>query len=145
VTAGWVDFSGGDRPVVVLTDEGARVMRSEHPARLLLPPSRSPADRRASGAGTVRVRGKTTIEVGDLDEVGQRLFEALRRHRLELARKESVPPYVVASDRALRDIAALRPRTPAELELAHGIGPAKVAKYGAGFLAVVAETAASAE
>jgi ATP-dependent DNA helicase RecQ len=145
VTAGWVDFSGGDRPVVVLTDEGVRVMRGEHPARLLLPPSRSPADRRASGGGTVKVRGKTTIEVGDLDEVGQRLFEALRRHRLDLARKESVPPYVVASDRALRDIAALRPRTPAELELAHGIGPAKVAKYGAGFLAVVAETAASAE
>jgi len=52
-----------------------------------------------------------------------------------------VPPYVVASDRALRDIAALRPRTAAELELAHGIGPAKAAKYGAGFLEVVAAEA----
>ena len=68
VTAGWVDFSGGDRPVVVLTDEGARVMRGEHPARLLLPPSRSPVDRRASGGASVKVRGKRTIEVGDLDE-----------------------------------------------------------------------------
>jgi len=145
VTAGWVDFSGGDRPVVVLTEEGGRVMRGEHPARLLLPVARTPADRRASGGATVKVRGKTTIVVEDLDEVGQRLFEALRRHRLALSRKESVPPYVVASDRALRDIAALRPRTPAELELAHGIGPAKVAKYGAGFLAVVAEAAAATE
>jgi len=138
VTAGWVDFFGGDRPVVMLTGEGARVMRGEHPARLLLPPARSAFDRRTGQSASVRVRGKRSIEVGDLDAVGQRLFEALRRHRLELARKEGVPPYVVASDRALRDIAALRPRTAADLELAHGIGPAKTTKYGAGFLAVVA-------
>jgi ATP-dependent DNA helicase RecQ len=142
VTAGWVDFSGGDRPVVVLTNEGARVMRGEHPARLLLPPARSAADRRTTGSSPGKTPGKRILDVGDLDEAGQRLFEALRRHRLDLARKESVPPYVVASDRALRDIAALRPRTAAELELAHGIGPAKAAKYGAGFLAIVAATSA---
>jgi len=144
VTAGWVDFSGGERPVVVLTEEGSRVMRGEHPARLLLPPPRSPSDRRG-GAATTRGRGKAATGTGDLDARGQRLFDALRRHRLDLARRESVPPYVVASDRALRDIAALRPRTPGELELAHGIGPAKVAKYGAGFLAVVAEAAAGSD
>jgi ATP-dependent DNA helicase RecQ len=44
---------------------------------------------------------------------------------------------VIASDRTLREIALLRPRTLQELELAHGIGPAKREKYGAGLLAVV--------
>jgi ATP-dependent DNA helicase RecQ len=44
---------------------------------------------------------------------------------------------VVASDRTLREIALLRPRNLQELELAHGIGPAKLEKYGAGLLAVV--------
>jgi len=35
----------------------------------------------------------------------------LRRLRLELAREDGVPPFVVASDRTLRDVAVLRPRT----------------------------------
>ena len=48
-----------------------------------------------------------------------------------------MPPYVVASDRCLRDIARLRPANRAELMLAHGIGPAKAERYGDGFLAVV--------
>ena len=34
ITAGWVDFEGGDRPVVVLTQEGAQVMRAERPVRV---------------------------------------------------------------------------------------------------------------
>jgi ATP-dependent DNA helicase RecQ len=39
---------------------------------------------------------------------------------------------VIASDRTLREIALLRPHSLEELELAHGIGPAKRDKYGAG-------------
>jgi ATP-dependent DNA helicase RecQ len=48
-----------------------------------------------------------------------------------------MPPYVIASDRTLREIAALRPSNLRELELAHGIGPAKREKYGAGLLAAM--------
>jgi ATP-dependent DNA helicase RecQ len=46
---------------------------------------------------------------------------------------------MVASDRTLRDIALLRPRTMNDLLLAHGIGRHKAERYGAGFLAVVAQ------
>jgi len=144
VTAGWVDFHGGDRPVVVLTEEGSQVMRGERPARLLLPAARSAADRIATGGRVRRVASAPADPSIDLDAEGVRIFEALRRHRLELARAEDVPPYVVASDRALRDIASLRPRSLAELTLAHGIGPAKAEKYGIGFLQVVASCAGSA-
>ena len=48
---------------------------------------------------------------------------------------------MVASDRSLREIALLRPSGEDELLLAYGIGPAKLQKYGAGLLAVVAEHA----
>jgi ATP-dependent DNA helicase RecQ len=65
------------------------------------------------------------------------LFEALRQHRLTLAREEGLPPYVIASDRTLREVAELRPRTLEALRLAHGIGPHKAERYGAGLLAVV--------
>jgi ATP-dependent DNA helicase RecQ len=138
VTAGWVDFHGGDRPVVILTDEGAAVMQEKHPARILLPSERSGTDKLAANTG---VRAKASLDIDELDEAGQSLFEALRHHRLELAREQDVPPYVIASDRALRDIALLKPRSLDELELAHGIGPSKAEKYGDSFLEVVSSHA----
>ncbi|MBW1845492.1 MAG: HRDC domain-containing protein, partial [Deltaproteobacteria bacterium] len=52
---------------------------------------------------------------------------------------QGVPPYVVASDRSLREIVAERPRTIDELLLVHGIGPAKAKRYGKGLLKVVLE------
>jgi ATP-dependent DNA helicase RecQ len=146
VTAGWVDFHGGDRPVAVLTEEGTGVMRAERPARLLLPPAVTPRAARSAAQPAARGarRAQPKAPASDaLDGAGRELFEALRHHRLEVARAEGVPPYVVATDRALRDIAALRPSNPAELEQAHGIGPAKVSRYGTGLLAVVRQHAAS--
>jgi ATP-dependent DNA helicase RecQ len=136
VTAGWADFQGSDRPVIVLTEAGQAVMRGERPAKLLLPPIAAP---RPPTAGALRRGPSQRAEAGPdlLDAEGRVLFEALRRHRLALARSEGVPPYVVASDRTLREIALLRPRNLQELELAHGIGPARREKYGAGLLAVV--------
>ena len=59
VTAGWADFQGRDRPVVVLTEAGCAVMRGERPARLLLPPttlSRTP---------TARARGRDSRQPAD--------------------------------------------------------------------------------
>ena len=60
------------------------------------------------------------------------------RRVLSLARASSVPPYVIASDRTLRDLAAMQPRTMDALLAVHGIGPAKAERYGLGFLAVIA-------
>ncbi|MCS5635773.1 MAG: ATP-dependent DNA helicase [Myxococcota bacterium] len=136
VTAGWVDFFGGDRPVVALTQEGIEVMREERPVRLLLPPLKESARRTGRLAGSA-AQGPSPpeLEPGDIA-----LFEALRAHRMEVARSQGVPPYVVASDRALRDIARLRPLDFDALQLANGIGPAKAARFGDGLLAVVRET-----
>jgi len=144
VSAGWVSFSGRERPVVVLTEEGRAVMKGERPARLLLPPT----TRRAAGAGAGRGgeagRRRPAREAAELDTAAQSLFEALRRHRLAVARAEGMAPFIVASDRTLRDIATLRPRTLAELQEAHGVGPNKAERYGAGFLRIIAEETAKA-
>ena len=140
VTAGWVDFSGGERPVVVVTEEGQSVIHARRPARLLLPSSR-PSPPPGSGAGSRRRKGaagvKPSPRAADFDEAGRSLFEALRAYRIKRARSAKVPPYVVASDRTLRDLVELRPTTMEELQLVHGIGPAKADKYGAGLLEVV--------
>jgi ATP-dependent DNA helicase RecQ len=139
VTAGWVGFSADERPVVYLTESGAAAMRGERPIRLLLPKVARAAKASFTGSGSKRFeRGAAArAQHAALDADAQRLFEALRAHRLALARSEGVPPYVIASDRSLRDLCALRPRDERELLAVHGIGPAKAARYGAGFLQVV--------
>jgi ATP-dependent DNA helicase RecQ len=138
VTAGWVSFSGKERPVVVLTEDGRAVMKGERPARLLLPPLEA-ARRQAHGVPPRRAEptsgGQAAVQIPDA--AGEALFEALRRERLRLAQQDKVAPFIVASDRTLRDIASLRPRTMDDLLLAHGIGPHKAARYGARWLEVV--------
>jgi ATP-dependent DNA helicase RecQ len=71
------------------------------------------------------------------------LFEKLRARRLELARAQSVPPYVIFHDRTLAEMAARRPRSIAEFAAIPGVGEAKLARYGEAFLRIVnAEPAA---
>jgi ATP-dependent DNA helicase RecQ len=135
ITAGWVDFTPTDRPMLLLTEVGRAVMKAERPARLLLP-SRSAAPR-PKGSGS-RPRGARPAP-GEhaLDAAGEKIFEALRAHRLSLARAQDVPPYVIASDRTLRELATLRPTSRAELLEVHGIGETKADRFGDGFLAVI--------
>jgi ATP-dependent DNA helicase RecQ len=144
VTAGWVGFTGGDRPVVVLTEDGRAVMKGERPARLLLPPT--PEARRLEPAPARRpfsAPDPAAPRRAEHDAVASALFEALRRHRLEVARAEGIAPFIVASDRTLREIAALRPKNLGELQLAYGIGRQKAERYGRGFLDVVATVSAA--
>ena len=139
VAAGWVGFSGRERPVVILTDEGLAVMKGEKPGRLLLPEESDPqpqgrrekrAPDQAAQAAAAAVRA---------DPEAERVFNALRAYRMGRAKADGVPPYVVASDRTLREIAVLRPRNAAELSMAHGIGPQKIERYGTELLAAIAE------
>lgn len=66
------------------------------------------------------------------------LAERLREWRLEQARSQGVPAYVVFNDRTLESLAAMRPSTaPALLEVP-GIGPAKLEAYGDDLLDLIA-------
>ncbi|HEY5135021.1 MAG TPA: DNA helicase RecQ [Candidatus Nanopelagicales bacterium] len=76
-------------------------------------------------------------------DADRELFEILRTERRTIADAESVPAYVVLPDRTLWELAAVRPSTTAELLAVNGIGPVKAEKYGAAFLALIAEHAAS--
>jgi len=65
------------------------------------------------------------------------LFERLRAWRLDRARSDEVPAYVVLHDRTLRALAATRPASRAELAAVGGFGPAKLERYGDDVLAVI--------
>ena len=67
------------------------------------------------------------------------MFAALKSWRLERARADEVPAYVVFHNTTLEEIAARRPRSLAELAAVPGIGPAKLARYGEDLLEALAE------
>jgi ATP-dependent DNA helicase RecQ len=136
VTAGLVDFTTGERPMIELTFAGRAVMKGERPARLVLPREALPAPLGRARAGS---RGRATpVPTDALTPEAERLFESLRHLRLQLAREEGVPAYVVASDRTLRELARLRPKSASALLGVHGIGPAKAERYGTRWLAALA-------
>jgi ATP-dependent DNA helicase RecQ len=65
------------------------------------------------------------------------LFEKLRAKRLELAKAQNVPPYVIFHDKTLAEMAARNPRSVAELAGIPGIGEVKLARFGLAFLEVI--------
>ena len=67
------------------------------------------------------------------------LFEILRRRRKELAEAANVPPFVIFSDRTLTEMATYLPQTPEALLQIHGIGGAKLEKYGAVFMTLMVD------
>ena len=72
------------------------------------------------------------------DKTDQALFEHLRELRLALAKERNVFTYVVFPDRTLREMARHKPRDEDELLAIHGVGNAKVARYGLKFLEAIA-------
>jgi ATP-dependent DNA helicase RecQ len=80
---------------------------------------------------------KTRLAVDHNDE--DPLFMSLRAWRRETANEKGVPAYVILHDATLREIAARRPATLAELGEISGLGTKKLEAYGEAVLAVVAE------
>jgi DNA helicase-2/ATP-dependent DNA helicase PcrA len=80
----------------------------------------------------------TEQRVADPDDP---LFAALKRWRLERAKAEDVPAYVVFHNSTLAEVAARKPRTRDELARVPGIGPAKLDRYGDDLLAALAAAA----
>ena len=89
----------------------------------------------------VRVRGATVVLAGPGDAEAASSAEpyegALREWRSGVAKRESLPAYVVLNDSELAGIAAIRPGTLAELARCRGIGPIRLERWGDELLAVL--------
>ncbi|MGH3071374.1 MAG: HRDC domain-containing protein, partial [Gaiellaceae bacterium] len=66
------------------------------------------------------------------------LFERLRAWRLERAREDDVPAFVVLHDATLRELATAKPANERDLAAVKGFGPTKLERYGEDVLAVIA-------
>ena len=67
----------------------------------------------------------------------EELYQSLKKLRLDIAREEKVPPYVVFSDRALQEMAFNFPQNQQEFCKVNGVGPIKWVKYGTKFLELI--------
>lgn len=96
--------------------------------------------RKFAGKAKVAVptSGAARPEITFTDEADHQLFAALKATRLELARDQNVPPYVIFHDKTLREITLHKPRSLAALSRISGVGQSKVERYGATFLDVIA-------
>jgi DNA helicase-2/ATP-dependent DNA helicase PcrA len=65
-------------------------------------------------------------------------YVALKKWRLERAKSDEIPAYVVFHNSTLAEIAIRRPKTIAELASVPGIGPAKLERYGRELLEALA-------
>jgi ribonuclease D len=72
-------------------------------------------------------------------EVDRDLFQALLQKRMEMARAQNVPPYVIFHDKTLIEPAAARPASRAEMANVPGVGEAKLDRYGPAFLTLIAD------
>ncbi len=97
---------------------------------------RAPAAARARRGKVARAAAQSVVAEADRD-----LFQALRQKRLEIARAQNLPPYVIFHDKTLIELAAAKPSSRAEMADVPGVGEAKLDRYGPAFLAVIAEHA----
>ena len=80
---------------------------------------------------------KKAAQLAGLNELGVALFEKLRSVRTELAAEKSVPPYIICSDKTLKDICAKLPRDKEQLADVYGMGEQKIQNYGEAFVTAV--------
>lgn len=130
--------------LLVVDVEGHGGLRLGSDCRAVLRGERAIALRRDAGltrsskskSGPEAAKGKTRAVLDRPED--EALFQALRARRLELAKEQGVPPYVIFHDTTLVAIARERPISIKALSSLPGVGHAKLQRYGEDFLRVVA-------
>lgn len=118
-----VDETADGYPVLKLNAASWQVLRQQIPVEVAVPKDFAPGPAEAS-----------TIE--DTAEVAQ-LLTVLKALRKKLADQQSVPPYVVFPESALRQMAQTRPQTLDAFGQVSGVGSRKLAQYGEVFTAAI--------
>ena len=107
--------------ITPLKDENTRVIMRTYEEK--------EPDKKKKIQKAVRKRSKDA-----LTSAGYDLFEVLRKLRLEIAKEESMPPYIIFSDKTLIDMCVKKPSDEEEMLNVSGVGANKLKKYGQRFL-----------
>lgn len=125
VGQGFLQQSGAVNPVLALTKASWPVLKGQEQVFMKVDEEKAEPENDSEAA--------VSVLPGDL------LYLRLRQLRMEIAREEGVPAFVVFSDATLRDICTKQPQNKAEFRNVSGIGEFKAEKYGARFLKLLQE------
>jgi ATP-dependent DNA helicase RecQ len=137
---------GDEYPVLSLGDAAAEVLREERRLFMKIPkePARSvssypsdPSDTLdpSASVSAMPLPGRKTP--GPEAAFDTELFDMLRELRKTLAAAEGFPAYIVFSDASLRDMCRKRPVSLVQFSTVHGVGAAKMEKYGEPFVEII--------
>ncbi len=118
--------------IVKLTERSEQVFDDSHRVVMKLAKEQERAGK--TSAKGRKKRGAAVLAGGEVEET---LFETLRQLRMEIAKEEKVPPYLVFSDKTLTHMCMIRPKTKEEMLSVSGVGEFKYQKYGERFLEVL--------
>ena len=131
VAAGLLHVDLAEHGALKLTEAARPVLKGERTVEL----RRHRPGRKAAVKGRRAAVARGAVGLNADDAI---LFEALRAWRSETAREQGVPAYVILHDKTLRELAEVRPTSYSLLMTITGMGQAKVERYGAELLALIA-------
>jgi ATP-dependent DNA helicase RecQ len=137
---GGLRLGEADRVKPLLRGEASLALRLAPPAK----ERRRGGAAGGSGSGSGSGSGGATGPGGLPENVDASLLAALKAWRLQQAREQAVPPYVVFHDRTLLEIAARLPADLDALSQVSGVGAAKLERYGQAVLQVLQDAAGAA-
>ena len=126
--------------ILKMTEKGRRLLKDREesvPVVMRVPKTAADENRGFSKAEKSDIikqeRGKERLS-DVLTSRGLMLFDSLKACRLALARTNGVPPYIIFSDRTLKEMCIRLPRNLEEFKSLYGVGRNKCALYGETFL-----------
>lgn len=132
ILKGYLVLTNDEYPILKLSDQSESILLQEVPIIMKVAKEREQAQIKKEKKSR---KSKSVAAV--LDESGEELFERLRALRMEISKKEKVPPYIVFSDKTLIQMCAVKPKTKEEMLGVSGVGEAKYQKYGEQFLKAI--------
>ena len=133
VTDGFLQVSEGRMPIVGFGTRAAETVRPDFHYEIKKIERNATAKRGSTGFAAQ----DGTSSDGRGSDADESLFQQLRALRLDIAREIGKPPYIVFSDKTLRDMARLRPTTESQFMEVNGVGQNKLALYGERFMNLI--------
>lgn len=113
-----------DYPVLRLGERGKAMLDGAEEQVLLKLPKEQPKMQSSAKSGKQKVTDEVKYPL---------LFERLRQKRYKMAQEAKVPPYIIFSDKTLRQMSTYLPVTKEEMLSINGVGNSKYEKYGEAF------------
>ena len=136
---GYFEIAYNENNHLKITPAGAKVLYGQEKARLVVIKNEEKAIPKAKKGGKKIEKVVQPIIPSFLsnEEMDQELFEELRLLRKRLADQQSIPAYIVLSDKTLHLLASQRPTTLEEFGNINGIGEYKKERYGKDFIEII--------